>query len=99
MGYGKFDGNEMDVMESFLRHGSIQKPEILENYPHQIKSLLNRKMIVSVGKKYVITKRGESAITQALRDDGHYWVASLKPWVPPWERKVKILVPAGYMKR
>jgi hypothetical protein len=82
MGYSRFDGNEMDLMEALLKRKSVLKTEVAD-YKPSIKSLLRKKMIKSVGNKYVITKRGNSATTQQIKT-GEYWVAPLKPkaWNP-----------------
>lgn len=82
MGYSRFDGNEMDLMEALVKRKSVLKTETID-YKPSIKSLLRKKMIKSVGKKYVITERGKSATTQQIRT-GEYWIAPLKPkaWNP-----------------
>ena len=76
MGYARFSANEEEVMDAFMRYKSIQKKKIRGDYPHQIKSLLRKKMIKPQGKTYMITERGKNAITQHHRG-GEYWVAPL----------------------
>lgn len=77
MSYARFDGNESDVMETFLRHNIVPN-DIKRDYPYQINALLRKKMIKKHQKRYIITERGKSAITQQIRT-GEYWVAPLKP--------------------
>ena len=83
MGYKKFDGNEEDIMRVMQREKKVKKDALIKDYPQHIKSLLRKKMIKSIGEFYIITDRGNSAITQQLRD-GEYWVSPLKPkqWNP-----------------
>lgn len=96
MGYMRFEGNESDVMNAFLRAKKIPaKDDLHINYPYQKKSLLRKKMIAKAGKFYVITPRGISAITQQNRDD-RYWVIPLK--TRPFSfGKAKIRVPKDMM--
>ena len=78
MGYSRFDGNQEEVMESFLKHKKIDRNEISDDYPEDIKSLLRKKMIACDKKNCSITERGKGAIKQQIRT-GEYWVAPLKP--------------------
>ena len=78
MGYSRFDGNQEELMESFEKHKKIRKKgETAKAYPHQIKSLLRKKMISSSGGYYVITARGKSAINQQIRK-GEYWLSPIR---------------------
>lgn len=77
MGYSKFSVNEEDAMDAFMKEKKILKKLVMEDNPKMAESLLRRKMIAVDGEYYVITSRGESAITQQLRS-GEYWVAPLK---------------------
>ena len=78
MGYSMFSGNQEEVMEAFLKFKKIDRNEISEAYPEDIKSLIRKKMIACDKKTCSITKRGKSAITQQTRT-GEYWVAPLRP--------------------
>jgi len=88
MGYQRFDGNSEDVMRVFLREKSVPTNEIRDDYPHQVKSLLSKRMLERCERKKCsfrdrsggtlrITERGKSAITQQLRND-EYWVSPLR---------------------
>lgn len=79
-------GNQLNLEES---------KEIKKDYPYQIKSLLRKKMIISMRGRLTITERGESAITQQIRN-GEYWVGSLKPYVHPLDKPAKIKVSPEY---
>jgi len=78
MGYSRFRGNQEEVMEAFLKFKKIDRNEISEAYPEDIKSLLRKKMIACDKKNCSITERGKSAITQQIKLGG-YWVSPLKP--------------------
>ncbi len=97
MGYSRFDDNEESIMESLLKRKSFLKIDVAD-YKPSINSLLRRKMIKSVGDKYIITERGKSAITQQIRT-GEYWVAPLKPkqWNPYGKGKISKEL-RGYVK-
>ncbi len=88
MGYSSFNGNEMDIMEGLFKRKSVSKTEV-SDYKPSIKSLLRKKMIKSVGNKYIISQRGISATTQQIRT-GEYWVAPLKQkvWSPYGKAKI-----------
>jgi hypothetical protein len=98
MGYSRFDGNELDVMEALLKREFALKTEVVD-YKATIKSLLRKKMIKSISNKYIITERGKSATTQQIRK-GEYWVAPLKPtkWNPYGKAKISKEL-RGYMRR
>jgi len=98
MGYKKFDGNEEDIMRVMQREKKVKKESLNKDYPQHIKSLLRKKMIKPIGEFYIITDRGNSAITQQLRD-GEYWVSPLKP--KPFDPYPKVRISrelAGYVK-
>jgi len=78
MGYSRFRGNQEEVMEAFLKFKKIDRNEISEAYPEDIKSLLRKKMIACDKKTCTITDRGRSAIKQQTKL-GEYWVSPLKP--------------------
>ena len=79
MGYGRFSKKEEEIMESFLKHGSIPAKDIEKDYPEQVKSLKRRWFIKKVKNKYIITSRGTNAIIQQIRT-GRYWVAPLSSY-------------------
>ncbi len=78
MGYGRFTKKEEELMEVFYNHRYLPL-SIEKDYPHQIKSLRRRWFIKKVKDKYVITRRGESAIIQQIKT-GSFWVAPLKTY-------------------
>jgi len=78
MGYSMFSANQEEVMEAFLKFKKIDRNEISEAYPDDIKSLIRKKMIACDKKTCTITDRGRSAIKQQT-NLGEYWVSPLKP--------------------